>query len=199
MTISSIYSEKLGSAFRAIDEANRKDPNKVLFEGVKWPVELLYGRRMTACLDTYFPGQAETLQLAARAQHICRWQIVRSDYPMDRKGYYAWRNKLKLFHGEKAGEILREIGYEEASIERVKALLSKKGLKKDAEVQLLEDVICLVFLQYYFESFAAKHTEEKLVSIVQKTWRKMSPKGHEFALQLEFPPHLLALVQKALA
>ena len=197
MSLNSLYSEKLGIAFRAIDDANRQDPNKVLFEGINWPVELLYGHRMTACLDRYFPDQGEAVQLAARAQHICRWQIARSAYPMDRKGYYAWRNKLKLFHGEKASEILQQIGYDEALIERVKALLSKKALKKDREVQLLEDVICLVFLQYYFEPFAAKHTEEKLIGIIQKTWRKMSGKGQQAALDIALPETLKVLILNA--
>ncbi|MEM9987258.1 MAG: DUF4202 domain-containing protein [Bacteroidota bacterium] len=193
------YSPKLALAFKAFDHANRQDPNLVLFSGVTWPAELLYGRRMTSCLNRFFPGQSEALQLASRSQHLCRWQIPRSDYPMDRKGYYAWRNRLKVFHGEKAGEIIKAVGYEEEMASRVKALLSKKFLKNDPESQTLEDVICLVFLQFYFEPFAAKHEEDKLISIVQKTWRKMSPQGQTYAQRLPYPPHLAAVLSKALA
>ena len=193
------YSPKLALAFKAFDHANRQDPNTVLFAGVKWPAELLYGRRMTGSLNQFFPEQSEVLQLATRSQHLCRWQIPRSDYPMDRKGYHAWRNRLKVFHGEKAGEILKEIGYEQDVVNRVKALLSKKSLKKDPETQTLEDVACLVFLQFYFEPFAAKHDEEKLINILQKTWRKMSAEGQAYAQRLPFPPPLTAILTKALS
>lgn len=194
-----MYSELLAPTLAAIDVANQQDPNRVEVAGVSWPVELLYGQRMSSCLNQYFPDAAEALQLAARGQHICRWEIPRADYPMDKKGYYAWRNRLKVFHGEKVGSIMAEIGYTVPMIERVKALLSKKFLKEDPETQALEDVICLVFLQYYLEEFAGKHAEEKVVDILRKTWRKMSVEGQQFALTLELKPTLGVLVTKALA
>jgi F0F1-type ATP synthase gamma subunit len=76
--------------------------------------------------------------------------------------------------------------------------LRKRGLKTDPEVQLLEDVICLVFLEHYFHDFAQKHSEEKLLPIVQKTWKKMSAQAHEAALQIEYAPEDRVIIEKSL-
>ncbi|WP_141765682.1 DUF4202 domain-containing protein, partial [Hymenobacter coccineus] len=138
-------------------------------------------------------------ELAARCQHIRRWAIPRHDFPMDRPGYHQWRNTLKKYHAELAGQLLAEVGYDAETIARVQQLVQKLRLKDDPDVQLLEDVICLVFLEYYFLPFAAQHPEEKIIEIVQKTWPKMTARGHALALQLPFSPEALALVSKALA
>ena len=79
------------------------------------------------------------------------------------------------------------------------ALLKKEKLKSDEESQVLEDVICLVFLRYYFAEFAKQHDEAKLIDILQKTWRKMSEAGHQSALKLPLSDDEIALVTKALA
>ena len=191
--------ERFELAIRKFDETNGQDPKKVILEGKEWASEVLYAERMTSCLLSFHPQASEALQLAVRCQHICRWEIPRSSYPEGKKGYYAWRNYLKAFHGEKAAGILKEVGYEEALITQVQELLSKKHLRHDADTQCLEDVICLVFLTYYLEEFSQKHDEEKLIDILQKTWRKMSDKGHIYALQLDFPPKLSQLVSKAVS
>ena len=133
-----------------------------------------------------------------RAQHIQRWRIPRDTYPKDRQGYRRWRTELGKFHAQTAGAILRDVGYDEAIVERVAALLRKERLKTDPECQLLEDVICLVFLEHYFEDFAGQHDEEKLIGIIRKTWNKMSERGHRAALELALPEHLKSLVGKAL-
>lgn len=186
-------------AIALFDKANSQDPNSEVFEGVSYPKELLYAERMTEVLSNFAPEASEAVQLAARCQHICRWEIPRDSYEMNRTGYLLWRQELKKFHAEKASEILRSVGYEEETIEKVAFLLLKKQLKRNEETQLLEDVICLVFLQYYFEPFAVKYEEEKLIDIVQKTWRKMSEAGHAAALKLSYSEESLALIQKALA
>ena len=118
---------------------------------------------------------------------------------MDRRGYLLWRATLARFHAEKAGEILRGVGYDEETIVRVQSLLRKEHLKKNPDTQTLEDVICLVFLENYFSDFAKQHEEEKLITILRKTWRKMSPRGHKAALQLDLSPADRALLEKALA
>jgi hypothetical protein len=159
---------------------------------------MLYAERMTDCLENFAPDASEALRLAARCQHIKRWEIPRDTYPMDRPGYHAWRNELKKYHAEQAESILMEVGYDDTTIERVKFLLQKKQLHRDAETQTLEDIICLVFLQYYFEAFSKKYEEEKLIDIIRKTWRKMSDKGHDAALKIDFSPQSLALIKKAL-
>jgi len=186
-------------ALRLFDAANSEDPNlEPGPDGQPVPKELLYAQRMTACLARVAPDAPEAMQLAARAQHIRRWHIPRSDYPMTRPAYHQWRNALKNYHAELAGQLMAQAGYEPEPIARVQQLLQKQRLKDDPEVQLLEDVICLVFLEYYFLPFAAQHPEEKVIEIVQKTWPKMTERGHELALQLPFSPEALALVTKAL-
>jgi hypothetical protein len=191
--------QRFQAAIERFDAANRADPNKELFHGQEYPRELLYAERMTEWLERLASDASEPLRLAARSQHLCRWMIPRSQFPMERRGYLQWRTELARFHARRAGEILREVGYDEATIERVQALLRKEGLKVDPETQLLEDVICLVFLESYFSDFSRKHDEEKLITILRKTWKKMSPRGHQAALALDLSPSDRALVERALA
>jgi hypothetical protein len=145
------------------------------------------------------PKASEELLLAARSQHICRWMIPRSSYPMDRVGYLKWRNELKKFHATKVGEILREVGYADDVIERVQAFNLKKNFPADPESRVLEDALCLVFLQYQFAGLAARTSEEKMINALQKTWKKMTPLGHDHALKLSYGEQEKALIEKALS
>lgn len=190
--------DKLLLAFQQFDEANKQDPNTEVFEGATYPKEVLYGIRMTERLNAFDPNASEALRLTARCQHICRWEIPRESYEMNREGYLRWRQELKKFHATKAASILEDIGYNKETIDNVKFLLQKKQLKKNEETQTLEDVICLVFLEFYFEPFAHKHPEDKTIDILQKTWRKMSTKGQEAALKLPLSKFSLDLITKAL-
>jgi len=190
--------EKLLEAFALFDEANVQDPNIELYNDKSYPKEVLYSIRMTDKLNEFLPEASEALQLAARCQHIRRWEIARDSYPMDRVGYLKWRQDLKKFHASEASKILQSIGYSDTTISEVSSLLQKKHLKKNPDTQALEDVICLVFLEFYFEPFAAKHSDEKTIDIIQKTWRKMSKKGHNAALKLPLSQDSLALIQSAL-
>ena len=191
--------DKLERAFHLFDEANGNDPNTQMFEGRGYPKEVLYALRMTEALNTFEPDASEALKLTARCQHICRWEIPRDNYEMNRVGYLKWRQDLKKFHAEKARKILEEVGYGNEVIDKVEFLLLKKQLKKNEETQTLEDVICLVFLQHYFEPFALKHDEPKVIDILQKTWRKMSEKGQQAAMSLPFSKEALAIVNKAVS
>lgn len=128
-----------------------------------------------------------------------RWQIPRESYPRDRAGYLAWRSTLYAFHADRAAEILRDVGYDDATIDRVRALISKQKLKTDPDMQTLEDVICLVFLEHYFAAFASEHDEQKLIRILRRTWAKMSPRGHQAALALDLPQRERRLIERALA
>jgi hypothetical protein len=186
------------AAIVRFDAANAEDPTQDVFEGKAYPKELLYARRMTAWLEHLEPDASEALRLAARSQHIRRWEIPRHTFPKTRTGYLRWRTTLYAFHADTAADILRQAGYDDHTIDRVRALLRKTQLKHDAEVQCLEDVACLVFLESYFAAFAAQQDEEKIIGIVQKTWRKMSPRGQQMALTLELPPRARDLVEKAL-
>jgi hypothetical protein len=191
--------KRFHAAIARFDAANREDPRRITFQGRDCPHELLYAERMTHWLEQLVPDASEVLQLATRSQHIRRWEIPRSEYPMDRAGYYRWRIRLYGFHAEKAGAILREVGYDEATAARVEELLQKKNLKTDPEMQLLEDVICLVFLEHYFADFSKEHEPDKVVNILRKTWGKMSPRGHAAALALEMPPEARTLLERALS
>lgn len=186
------------AAINAIDAANAQDPSREVWQGQEQPAALLYGWRMSECLSRYASSASEALRLAARAQHIERWRIPRNSYPLDRPGYHRWRRELAQFHAERAGAILREAGYGAELIERVQRLLRKENRVTDAECQTLEDVICLVFLEYYLEDFAARQAPEKLPGILQKTWAKMSPRGHDAALALPLLPVVRAQVAAAL-
>ena len=191
-------SEKLRNAFRLFDAANSQDPNTEEDEGKTHPKELLYAMRMTEKLDEFAPQASEALQLTARCQHIHRWEIPRESYEMNRTGYLKWRQDLKKFHAGMASEILETVGYPPEVIDRVSFLLQKKKLKRDPETQTLEDVICLVFLQYYLEPFMEKHPEDKLIDILRKTWNKMSEEGREAALNLSLSDGARRLIGKAL-
>ena len=185
------------AALASFDAANAEDPNRESAGGAQQPRELVYARRMTKTLERFAPDASEAVRLAARCQHIRRWTVPRDTYPGGRDGYRRWRTDLARFHADTAGAILRNAGYGGDTIARVGALLRKERLKADPEVQLVEDVACLVFLQHYLPAFAPRHDAEKLSGILRKTWRKMSPRGHAAALKLDLDPHLRHLVAQA--
>lgn len=190
---------KLDDAFAQIDAANGLDPNTETFEGQDYPKEVLYSQRMTNWMDKVSPEAPDFMKIAARAQHICRWEIPRTDYPEGRKGYLHWRTTLYRYHGDIAAEIMQDVGYDEETTEKMRQLLLRRNLKSSTDMQTLEDVICLVFLENYFTDFSTKYDEEKMVDIVQRTWAKMTDRGHEIALTLDIPEAPLAIITKALA
>ena len=192
-------SHRFEDAVASFDAANALDPNHDSIDSIPQPKELVYARRMTVALARFAPDASEEVQLAARCQHIQRWTIPRSTYQDGRDGYRAWRTDLARFHADTAGAILHEVGYNASAVGRVQSLLRKERLKADPEVQLLEDVICLVFLQYYLAAFADRHAESKVSDILRKTWRKMSAKGRLAAPNLNLPDDLRALITRAIA
>jgi hypothetical protein len=181
-------------AIAGFDAANAEDPNRETVDGRERPKELLYAERLTAMLQRFAPDASEVLRLAARAQHIQRWKIPRNEYPMDRIGYLQWRKRLYKFHAQLASEILRDVGYDDATIAGVATLLKKEGLKSNADVQALEDVVDLVFLESYLADFVTKHGEydvAKFTDILAKTAKKMSPRGRDAAISLIQAPEAL--------
>ena len=191
--------ERQEDAIARIDAANGADPNREFVDGEARPAALVYSERMTRWLETLAPDASEALRIAVRAQHIQRWTVPRAEFPEGREGYHRWRTTLAKFHAERTAAILAGAGYGADVIDRVKKLLRKRGLKTDPEVQMLEDVACLVFLESYFADFSKQHDEAKVIGILQKTWAKMSPVGHEAALALDMPAEARALVEKALS
>ncbi len=194
-----IETARFNQAIAKIDAANSQDPHRLEVNDQKRPLEIVHAERRTAWIRRLVGDEAsEALLLAARAQHIRRWEIPRETYPRDRVGYLQWRQELKQFHAEKTAEILQDVGYDAAMIERVRDLILKKRLKLDPEVQALEDALCLVFLEEQFSEFAQKEAD-KIVDIVRKTWRKMSPQGQQFALSLPLAAEDRAIIERALA
>jgi hypothetical protein len=186
-------------AIARFDAAHAEDPARESAGTGEEPRELLYAKRMSAWLERLAPDASEPLRLAVRCQHIRRWSIARGAYPAGVEGYRQWRAAEARAHAETAGKILAEVGYDAATIGRVQALVRKERLKQEPEAQLLEDVVCLVFLENYFAEFAKKHDEEKLLGILRKTWRKMSPRGRQAAQGLALAPEARVLIDKALA
>lgn len=193
------FEARFVDAIRRIDAENACDPNLVDADGERVPHELLYARRVTGWVLRLCPEASEALLLAARCQHICRWMIPRRSYEMTRAGYLKWRADLKQFHAEKAAAILAEAGYPEETIERVRSLNLKKNLGGDPEVQTLEDALCLVTLQYQLGDLMAKTEPDKLVSILRKTWKKMSPAARAAGLELPLSGAEREMIGRALA
>ena len=191
--------DPLLQAHERFDAMNAEDPHLEVVNGEEVPKELVYGRRMSDRLDRFAPGAPDTVKLAVRAQHLRRWTLPRSEFPMDRPGYLTWRTRCAKMHADLATEVLEELGYDQDTVGRVRKLLTKRGLKSDPEVQMLEDVACLVFLEHYAAEFAAQHPHDKIVDIVQKTWAKMSEEGHAAALELRLDDTVKAVVEEALA
>lgn len=189
---------RLQQVLALIDIENKQDPNQDLADGQIWPKEYLYSMRMSAKQAEFAPDADELLQIACRAQHIKRWHLARASYPMDRAGYKRWRTDLGAFHGDLTAELMAKVGYSAAEQQQIKDLLLKKQLKRDPQVQALEDVICLVFMDFYLADFATRHSEQKMIDIIQKTWGKMSAEGQAAALQLQLSEEVSALVGKAL-
>jgi hypothetical protein len=186
--------EKFTAAVARFDAENSRDPNSEAGQ----PRELLYAERLTAWVLKLCPDAGEALRLAARCQHICRWQSPRENYPMTRAGYLKWRADLKKFHAEKSGTILREVGYDEATVARVQDLNLKKNFPADAEVRVLEDALCLVFLEFQLAALAAKSDDEKMVNALRKSWEKMTEAGRAEALKLNYGENEKRLLSLAL-
>lgn len=178
---------KLAAALAAIDAANAHDPDRS--EGD--PAAQLYGRRMTEELSRLFPDASEPLQIAARGQHIERWILKRADYPQGREGYLTWRRDLARHHAARVGEIMVAAGYDRDSADAAGKMIRKEGIKRDPDVQALEDVICFVFLKWYFAPFSTTQDPDKMQRIVEKTARKMSEEGRARVLaEFELPDTL---------
>jgi hypothetical protein len=191
-------SDRLAGAVAAIDEANAHDPNVLVIDGVERPKEQAHAEMMTAWVLRLDPDADELQLLAARAHHLRRWSLPRTDYPDGRSGYLRWRTALKARHAEEVGEILVRGGYEPSEIERVQRIIRKQDLRTDPATQVHEDALCLTFLQTQFDELAAKLGDERTVEVVRKTLAKMSDQGRAEALALALPPSEVALVEQAL-
>ena len=194
-----VDAEKFKHALARFDEENSQDPNYEQVHGTNYPRELIYSQWLSDWVMRLCPQASEELRLAARCQHLRRWEVPRKSYPMTRIGYLQWREGLKKFHAQKAGEILNEVGYSQEVVTRVQSLNLKKDFPKDPETRVLEDALCLVFLEHQFAELAAKTAEDKMINAVQKTWKKMTEQARAKALELSLGEREKRLIEKALA
>ena len=171
---------RLQTAFDAIDQANAADPTR---DAEGHPEALLYGQRMTAEQQALYPDASEPLQIACRGQHIERWTLPRDAYPMDRPGYLAWRTEQGRRHAARVAGIMREAGYDDEAVAQAEKMLTKQGIKRDPDVQALEDVICFTFIRWYLGPFAEGRDPDELHRIIEKTARKMSDPARAIALK----------------
>jgi len=190
---------RFARAMALIDAANAADPVRVPFEGSELPRAVVDSIRVGRWVERLQPGASEALRLAARAHHLRRWERPRTDYPDGRGGYLRWRSDLQRFHAEAAGALMRTAGCDDATTHRAAAIIRKERLAADPEVRTLEDAVCLVFLESELAEFAGRIEREKLLTILKKSWGKMSEAGRDAALGLALGPAERALVRDALS
>ena len=177
-------SELLQRLLEQIDRLNQDDPTAELIDGTSLPRELAYARRVTAWVLRLAPEASEWLRIAARGQHVCRWTIPRERYPRTRAGYLRWRETLKTFHAKTVAALMRQAGYAQEELRQVESLILKKRPADDLEMRVLEDALCLVFLETQLAETRAKVPDETLREVLRKTWKKMSERGRQEALAL---------------
>lgn len=196
-------SQQLQRVLDAIDDLNAADPRSIDYEGAPTPFEVAYSRWLSAWVErlasAVLPSPpSDELRIAARGQHVQRFKSPRTGYPEGREGYLKWRADLKRMHADTVAQVMHAHGYSEASCKRAKRLINKLDLKSDPEAQVLEDALCLVFMERQFAELAGKEGADKMVDIVRKTWGKMGEGGRAAALKLELAPAETDIVKRAL-
>ena len=165
------------------DAYNRQDPNHEACNGVMQPREWLHAQYLDAWVLRLSPQAGHALRLAARCQHIGRWEVPRNAFALDRTGYLRWRNTLKEHHATITARLLQDAGYDAPMIDAVQRIVRKQGIKHDPDVQCMENALCLVFLEHQLEAFCDRYPD-KVVDVLQKTWRKMDEAGRQAAMTL---------------
>ena len=163
----------------AIDAANATDPRS--HEGV--PLALAQGRLAEAWVARLDPDASDALRLAARAHHLRRWALPRSDHPEGRAGYLRWRRAQRERHARDLAAILNDAGVDGSVSARAAQVVVKHGLGSDPEVQTFEDAVSLTFLETELHSVLDRLGDDtKAAEIVAKTLDKMSPTGRDQAV-----------------
>jgi len=190
---------KLDKAFKLFDEYNKQDPHIITWNGIDYPAEYFYALQLYNWVKKLAPNASETLLLASRAQHIGRWKISRDTYPSGKAGYYKWRTEVAKFHAEIVNQLMQQAGYNEGTIKKVQHIILKEDLRKDEEVQVMENALCLVFLEFQYEDFITKHDDESVIRILRKTWNKMTEPGKAAALSLTYNERGKNLIMQAIS
>ena len=195
-------SARLRAALAAIDDANRADPTIVTVGERTGPKEIVHADLVTEWVLRLQPDADDALLLAARGHHFRRWTVPRASYPAGRAGYLRWRKDLHAQHANELGLLLGDLGYDEATIQRVQVIVRKDGLARAGEhddVQVLEDALCLVFLETQLVEIAARLDPEKLPGVITKTARKMSAAGIARIAEVPLGPGARRMLDEAFA
>ncbi len=191
--------ERLAVAFAAIDQANADDPQMIAVRGERRPKEVAHAELNVEWVRRLRPDASDALLLAARAAHVRRWDIPRSTEPEGRAGYLRWKRQLQRHHAEVAAPLLRDVGYDEATVERVGQIIRKEALRTDLDVQTLEDALSLTFIETQFGALADRLDEDHMVDVVAKTLAKMTSDGRAAALELPLSDRDRSIVEAAVA
>jgi hypothetical protein len=178
----------------AIDAANSDDPHDCHGE----PLALRQGRLAEEWVVRLEPTASAALRLAARAHHLRRWIVPRSDYPEGRPGYLRWRRDQKQRHARELSEILEQSGVAPDVVDRAATIVAKLGLGTDPEVQVFEDAVCLTFLETQLDETAARLDEDRMVAVIAKTLAKMSDTGKVAASTIDLSDQGRQLLARAL-
>lgn len=189
---------KILEALTIFDQINSQDSNILVFQNEKYPKEILYANWLTHWIEKLNPIVSDSLRLASRCQHLKRWAIPREQYAIGLKGYMQWKKELLNFHAEESEKVLISLGIERTLIERVKVINLKKDIKNNPEVQTMEDALCLVTLEFQLEDFSLKHDDEKIITIIKKSWVKMSEPAKILAKSIPYSDRVLKLVLLAI-
>ncbi len=192
-----ILSNRLRAALDAIDEANADDPHTIEIGGEVRPKEQAHAELMTEWVKRLDPDAQDAQLVAARAHHLRRWALPRSDYPEGRAGYLRWRTAQAKRHAAEVADIVTAVGYDDAFAAEVSAIVAKRGLATDPRVQTHEDALCLVFLQTQFDELADKLGDDHMAEVLAKTLAKMSPAARQIAGDLSLSDRAAALLEAA--
>lgn len=189
---------KIREALKRFDDYNRNDPNTFTWQDGTHAQELFLADKLYDWIYKLAPNPSIALQLASKSQHIGRWEISRSSFPMDKNGYLNWRKQLAIHHANLTRTILKDVGFPESTIDQVEQIILKKKIKGNPDVQTMENALCLVFLEFQYEDFYPKY-EEKIINILKRSLLKMDHTGHQFALRLPYTKKGLSFIKMALA
>lgn len=190
-------SSRLSVALAAVDAANADDPHTIVVGGEARPKEQAHAELMTEWIQRLDPDPDDAQLVAARAHHLRRWALPRSDYPEGRAGYLRWRTAQAKRHAAEVVEIATQAGYDDAFAADVSAIVAKRGLATDPRVQTHEDALCLVFLETQFEELADKLGDDHMAEVLAKTLAKMSPAARRIAQELDLSSRAAALLEAA--
>lgn len=186
-------SDLLAQSLNRIDRYNADDPNH--FNGA--PLAQFQGERAHYWVLYLNPAATPALQLAARAHHLGRWELPRGEFDAGRDGYLRWRRAQKKRHAAVLATLLAE-DVPGPPLDRAIEIVQKKGLGSDPEVQAFEDAVCLTFIETQFLSTADKLGDDnKMVEIVAKTLRKMTPAGHAAAGSIALDERSAGIINRA--